>query len=31
MHDLICGVGLISYCAFSCDMGKINDYDKIVN
>jgi len=28
MYDLICDV--ISWCVWSCDMGKINVYDKIV-
>jgi len=28
MYDLICDV--ISCCVWSCDMGKINVYDKIV-
>jgi len=28
MYDLICDV--ISCCDWSCDMGKINAYDKIV-
>jgi len=28
MYDLICDV--ITYCVWSCDMGKINESDKIM-
>jgi len=28
MYDLICDI--ISYCVWSCKIGKINEYDKIV-
>ena len=30
MYDPICDVIVITCCVWSCDMGKINVYDKIV-